>query len=64
MSNLKLHTIEGIRNKLQQTRDWALFALRFETNEKRKKELEDMLLELQNIEKEMDQRFGDRKGYY
>lgn len=61
---MKLHTIEEVRNKLQQTRDRALFVLRFETNEKRKKELEDVLLELQNIEKEMNQRFGDRKGYY
>ena len=61
---MKLHTIEEVRNKLQYTRDKALFALRFETNEKRKKELEDMLLELQDIEKDMDRRFGDRKGYF
>lgn len=61
---MKLHTIKEMREKLQHTRDRALFALRFETNEKRKKELEDMLVQLQNIEHEMNQRFGDREGYF
>ena len=61
---MKLHTIKEMREKLEQTRDRALSALRFERNEKRKKELEDMLIELQNIENEMNQRFGDREGYF
>ena len=61
---MKLHTIKELREELQHTRDRALFVLRFETNEKRKKELEDMLVQLQNIEHEMNQRFGDREGYF
>ena len=64
MSDLKLHTIEGTREKLQETRERALFALRYETNEKRKKILEDNLSELQEIEEKMDRLFGDRKGYF
>lgn len=61
---MKLYTIEETNRNIQKTKERIEHVLRFETNEQRKRELENMLIEIQTMEAGMKHRFGDRKGYF
>ncbi|GHU53508.1 hypothetical protein AGMMS49975_11740 [Clostridia bacterium] len=61
---MKLYTIEETNRNIQNARNKTEWLLKFETREEVKKELEDMLKEIQIFETRMKQRFGNRKGYF